>query len=342
MLGCILNKQKIEIDLGNVKLQNRVLLVLSMLLSIAAIAAGLFNIYLGNKQINIVIAAEFLASFIFAFVAINTFRNRKKSWYPPLVIYTFFALISFALFKFPAGSTIIQWWYVIPLLCLFLLNKWHGTLISLAMLVIAVYVHICNNINELERAWAAGLVNLTLPYLIILALANVYERVRKQNESELTEFALTDPLTNCYNRLALKFMFPRFQNIEQDYSVLMVDIDNFKFINDKYGHEAGDQALIEIGRLFTDELAPGRVFRVGGEEFLLLLEGTDEEGLIRAESIRAKVERAEFSYGGNLIYLTISAGLVRGIKQLEMSDIVKKADKLLYTAKEKGRNRVIY
>ncbi len=313
-----------------------------MLLAIAACGVGLFNVFVVSKKVSAVSAAEFFTFFIFAFVAINTLRDRVKPWYPPLVIYTFFALISFALVKVSAGSSIIQWWYTIPVLSLFLLSKRHGIIVSLVMLFIAVYVHISNNINVLDRPWPLGLLNLTLPYLIILALANVYERVRKQNESELTEFALTDPLTKCYNRLALKFMFERFQNSEQDYSLLLLDIDHFKMVNDKFGHDAGDNTLLELGRLFTSELAQDRVFRVGGEEFLLILEGTNEESLVRAESIRAKVEKSDFWYDNKPVYLTISAGLIKGIKQQPLAKAMKQADKLLYQAKEKGRNRILY
>lgn len=313
-----------------------------MLLAVAACAAGGFNVFVASKQVTAVTAAEFLTFFIFTFVAINTLRDRVKTWYPSLVIYTFFALISFALVKFPAGSSVIQWWYAIPVLCLFLLSKRHGIIVSLAMLFIAIYVHISNNINVFDRPWPLGLINLTLPYLIILALANVYERVRKQNESELTEFALTDPLTKCYNRLALKFMFERFQSSDQEYSLLLLDIDHFKMINDKFGHDAGDNTLIELGRLFTSELAQDRVFRVGGEEFLLILEGTNEESLVRAESIRAKVEKNDFWYDNQPVYLTISAGLLKGIKPTPLAEAIKHADKRLYQAKERGRNRIVY
>lgn len=334
--------EKIDIDLGNVKLRNRVLITLSSMLAFAALVAALFNIFAAGQNVNLVIVAEFITFFIFAYVAVNTTKGHKKPWFATLVIYTFSGLISFALFSFPAGSSIIQWWYVIPILSLFLLSKGHGIVVSLLMLAVAIYVHISNNINVFEKPWYLGMVNLTLPYLIALLLANVYEKVRKQNEQELTEFALTDPLTKSYNRLALKSIFPRLQQAEQDYSMLLLDIDHFKQINDNFGHEAGDHVLLELSNLFVDELAQDRVFRIGGEEFLLILEGKNEESLVRAESMRAKVEKQDFFYQGQRIYLTMSSGLVSDIGSQSLQDMQKQADSLLYQAKQRGRNRVAY
>lgn len=332
---------KIRIDLGNERSRDGVLIALSAMLALAALAMAINNILLGYQNINTVIIAEFLTSGIFAYVAYKTVKRQKKPWFAALISYAYGGLISLALYTFPAGSTVIQWWYAFPVLSLFLLSRLHGTAVSIVMLAVATSLSIDNNITVFDRAWNAGLPNLILPYLIILGLASVYEKVRVQNERQLTEFALTDPLTKCYNRLALKSSFSHFQSLDTQYSILLLDIDNFKSINDTYGHEGGDHILIKISQLFSKFFPHKNIFRIGGEEFLLIIEGEKTDSVEKAQTLRKNIADCNFSYQGKSIHITISAGLVSDIKNRSLSNLLMAADRLLYQGKAQGKNCII-
>ncbi|BFT31225.1 hypothetical protein D210916BOD24_24010 [Alteromonas sp. D210916BOD_24] len=175
-----------------------------------------------------------------------------------------------------------------------------------------------------------------------MALANAYEKVRIQNEWKLSEFALTDPLTRCYNRLALKSIYSSLQSVEQHTAILLVDIDHFKQVNDHYGHEAGDQVLKALSGLFIEVLGDKNVFRIGGEEFLLVLEGDKQTCRSLAESIRARVQTMDFYYGKERIPLTLSGGYKSITLDTALTDELKKVDETLYTAKTQGRNKIVY
>jgi diguanylate cyclase len=165
---------------------------------------------------------------------------------------------------------------------------------------------------------------------------------------DLEEETLLDPLTGVYNRRGyekhLMEEIERFERHEEIFSVLMIDIDQFKSVNDRYGHWAGDRCLEELTRLIkkilrgTDFLA-----RYGGEEFIAVLSETDEQGVcIVAERLRRLIERARFLYQQEEIPLTISIGgtTVKASDQTAET-IFKRVDMALYEAKRTGRNRSV-
>ena len=159
----------------------------------------------------------------------------------------------------------------------------------------------------------------------------------------LRGMAETDPLTGAYNRrffqLQAQMAFEQWQRNKRPASVLLVDVDHFKRVNDKRGHAAGDLALKNLVDLITTRVRKvDTVCRYGGEEFAVLLPETNAEGAVFvAEEIRAKVE------GSRLIKsdtITISIGVCE-LKGVEDTDQwVNLADAALYRAKKSGRNRV--
>ena len=163
----------------------------------------------------------------------------------------------------------------------------------------------------------------------------------------LIELVGTDPLTGCLNRRALEMRLRREWRAAKrrgsPLAVLAVDLDNFKPINDTYGHPAGDTVLRELSDVMrvtvrdTDVIA-----RVGGDEFVLLLPDTGWQGAITlAERLRRHVD--EETFAGELeIPLTISIGiaLARGTDDVRASDLLEEADRSLYRAKSGGRNRI--
>jgi diguanylate cyclase (GGDEF)-like protein len=133
--------------------------------------------------------------------------------------------------------------------------------------------------------------------------------------------------------------------LHEPIALIMCDIDKFKSVNDKYGHQAGDAVLKEIARLLKDEAREiDRVGRYGGEEFLLILSGTVLDAAVTfAERLREKVENHTFPYEGGTLRRTMSCGVAAAPhpRVQDQEALVRAADDALYVAKETGRNRVV-
>jgi len=160
--------------------------------------------------------------------------------------------------------------------------------------------------------------------------------------------AHTDALTRVYNRgyllEALDAEFKRATALHTDLSLIFLDLDHFKSVNDTFGHEAGDCVLKEIAEFIHGQLLrPRDIFaRYGGEEFVILLPGeTVKHTATLAERIRAAVEAHAFVYEGRRIPVTCSMGVATLLPEIESpSTLLKAADKAGYASKQNGRNRV--
>lgn len=165
--------------------------------------------------------------------------------------------------------------------------------------------------------------------------------------SETKLLSIIDPLTTLYNRRyfsqILENEFSRSKRYTSPLSIAMVDIDNFKKLNDSYGHLFGDEVLQVISEYFKDSLRKtDSVARYGGEELVAILPETSiDQAAIPLERFRQKVENHEFISTGKTVHVTISIGIAQNDFTLSNSDnFIKKADDALYKAKEKGKNRI--
>lgn len=166
-----------------------------------------------------------------------------------------------------------------------------------------------------------------------------------RNELSVKVYSI-DPLTGALNRVAMKNELFNLHELvcrgSMNASVLMLDIDNFKQLNDTYGHPLGDRVLCGIVKFLQRHLRPfDKLFRYGGEEFLISLSSTDtiSAGII-AERIRQGVSEVPFYIDGKVKKVTVSIG-VAGIRdRIPVERSVNNADAALYKAKKGGRNRV--
>jgi len=169
------------------------------------------------------------------------------------------------------------------------------------------------------------------------------EELQKDVEKH-RKLALKDALTGMWNRQALneelEKEFARWQRYQTSFSIVIWDLDHFKKINDKYGHSAGDKVLKIFAQTFmkttreTDFVA-----RFGGEEFVGIFPETKlNEALSLADKIREKVASSKFHYEGEPVNITASAGIATVNEDDSIDSLIKRADKMLYTAKSKGRN----
>lgn len=169
----------------------------------------------------------------------------------------------------------------------------------------------------------------------------------EESVNELHKLSMIDNLTNIYNR---RYFFKMSQDLisiaareEKKVSLLMIDVDYFKNINDTYGHQAGDFILINLVKEIEKMLRKSDVFaRIGGEEFSILLHNTSIEGaMVIAEKIREIIENKVFIYNMIRIKLTICIGIAElNAENTSIEALYTHADKKLYFAKEHGRNRV--
>jgi diguanylate cyclase (GGDEF)-like protein/PAS domain S-box-containing protein len=178
-----------------------------------------------------------------------------------------------------------------------------------------------------------------------LELQEANNKIREQNE-KLEEMTMTDHLTGLSNRRAmhqvLDYLIDDFKRTKESFCILMIDLDNFKQINDRLGHDAGDTVLCGISRIFNESLRKiDFKARWGGEEFLISLPRTDtENGLIIGEKLLETVRNTVFEHNNIDIKMTFSGGLATYNRKISMEILIKEADRALYKAKEAGKNKI--
>jgi two-component system chemotaxis response regulator CheY len=164
----------------------------------------------------------------------------------------------------------------------------------------------------------------------------------------LEEMAHTDPLTGLPNRRAIEEWAARQLRGAARHGfavwVAHADLDNFKSINDSYGHDAGDQVLQKFGEVLRESTRASDISgRMGGDEFLLVMTHLDEKSTrLTVERLRGQFAALKFSFGGDTVSVTASFGIAgfQGTEPPEFSKLVRQADKALYTGKRGGRNQV--
>lgn len=184
-----------------------------------------------------------------------------------------------------------------------------------------------------------------------LLMAN--EQIQKQKQQlskayhKMETLARTDPLTKLSNRRDFleKFQLEviRFERNKIPFSIVLSDIDDFKRVNDEYGHDCGDIVLLGISELMRSAVRKQDVVgRWGGEEFILLLPETRIEGGKRvAEGIRKNLESKTFSFNEEEITVTMTFGVTQYDGTMNINTCIKVADEALYSGKREGKNRVI-
>lgn len=159
--------------------------------------------------------------------------------------------------------------------------------------------------------------------------------------------AMTDPLTGLYNRAQLDTGIAQLMETASarggELAVLFVDLDHFKQVNDRFGHDVGDACLQAMAGILRRQVrASDLVARYGGEEFVLVLEGTNTAAAIRcAQSLRTAVETEGRQLNGYAVGLTASIGVATLRPGDDIASLFKRADEALYRAKHEGRNRIV-
>ncbi|MBO5209929.1 MAG: GGDEF domain-containing protein [Lachnospiraceae bacterium] len=188
----------------------------------------------------------------------------------------------------------------------------------------------------------------TFVFLLIFSLIFVYEMQNATNKLSnqnaiLEKLASTDPLTSLYNRRSMQIFLNHALESGSDFCIFMCDIDNFKKINDTYGHDFGDEVLKVVSSIIQEQVEDyDYVCRWGGEEILVL---SNNSTLTRscqiAENVRRNIANNMFHNGDKIIHCSVTIGVASHQKNETVEDTITKADANLYYGKRNGKNRVV-
>ena len=183
---------------------------------------------------------------------------------------------------------------------------------------------------------------LVFSIMVVVEIRNNTMILRKKNRW-LSVMANYDMLTGLRNRQSMHDIFEQYIDNEREYSIILGDIDDFKKVNDTYGHAAGDLVLQAVAEAIKTTLGEqGIASRWGGEEILILYHGGKEDCIQMNEQIRQAIETTGVDYEGQKIQVTMSSGICGCYEADSIKQLVKMADERMYQAKAQGKNRVVF
>lgn len=288
-----------------------------------------------NGRFDVAIASFFI-TVIFGF---NTFTVLVwKKYYPNLALYVLFpAILVFCYYSIPSQGIIGVLWTFPALICFFyLLPERQAWLVNILILILCAYLAL----QTFEKGLAIRVIaTLTL----ISAFTAVSIRQINKQQISLHRLAITDELTGLYNRNTLNAVLNDIINshhkLAHNSHLMTIDIDHFKNINDKYGHDQGDEVLMAIAQAIEITVNDyGVVFRHGGEEFIVVIEALSWEKTKRLAELTRQAVAGINQFPG--LKVTVSIGLSRLKPNMSRIDWIRESDRNLYTAKSLGRNQV--
>ena len=313
-----------------------------------------------QEWIYTLVSVVCFAGYIWVFY--YTYQNRTRA----AILYTVFSTILWVvfyivLFGWDCGAQ----HFLFALLLFFFLTS-HAeisrkVLMAVVLCVIRLalfqYARVYGPMIELDESSACMLqyVNTIGIFILMTVIIMLFckdslamEQKLVMYNAKLKEASSRDPLTGLYNRRA---MLEYLEELVEDthrygewFNVAIGDIDFFKKINDRYGHEAGDTILKEVAEILSAYMkSRGSGARWGGEEFLLVFKNINgEEAAMELEKIRSIIEHRKFYHGEEVIYVTMTFGIDEYSSTYPIDYTISSADKKLYIGKEHGRNRVVF
>lgn len=322
--------------------------VLKALLGLTFVGGLLFFTLNINKQ-NYPLAFAELVMAMYALAVYRAVRNTQhlERW---ILAYTlpFFTTMMFSLVSPHATASVFAWVLSIPILAHLLMGRRLGLIISAFYMACAALIFYFKYRHSAEMMQPLPIANISVMSLTVLAFSHIYEITREQSETRLLKIAQTDSLTGLANRVRLNAVFEqeraRCLRHGTPMSVLLLDLDHFKQVNDRFGHEAGDLALKQVSKILRQTLRATDVpTRLGGEEFVVLLTDTAADKALQvADKLRLAIEASPALFQDQPILLTVSGGIAQfGSDGHDLRSLISRADQSLYQAKDDGRNRIL-
>ena len=311
---------------------------------------GIYSYMQGSIMLAIVLFGMTLLSLLNYLLTTKNFISRSLS--ANLIIYPLTALMVYLVASGGVHNTGALWIYSLPLAALFLMKFKKGIIVlTLFLILIAAILFLPDNPLLVAIYNFDFKLRLVVVFALVSALASAYQysieklvRNMKVLTKELSEIAEEDQLTQLRNRRGIQHemerMYAQTKRDKTSLSVIMFDLDFFKDINDRYGHEVGDKVLIKIALVIKGAIrATDVAARWGGEEFLVILPNTNEkEAFMVAEKIRKRILNTYMKNGDRQIKLSASAGVASSNQVKSLDALIKLADNYMYEAKIKGRN----
>lgn len=320
---------------------------LQLLLGMCIITGGIF---LCLSILNLGLTSSYLLGslqLIFASFSIYlAYTLRQKKIKPRMqfcYLMSLSLLVLFAAYSTSLIKAAYLWALILPMIYYFLLGRKQAWLLCVGILFGQVSIIY----SKTGIFLSPPVVNFAMCYVLIWYISHIYDTARNRSEAALAKLALKDALTGVNNRLALKRSFeleskPMVDSQDPSLSLILIDVDFFKKVNDMHGHETGDSVLIEIGKLLSSKVGSDKVFRIGGEEFCILLSGKNlDQASLTAEKLRQGVQDQKFISKGDAIAVTISLGVAECEAEMSLTQALNQADEALYRAKAQGRNCVV-
>ena len=292
----------------------------------------------------------FIVLVVFLFLRLRYIKNYRLLSYW-VTAYEIFAVLIFlfVFYQYETPDFLIQaFGVIIIILATFLVpNRWINMIL---VSIISITSFIGLSLYYLEDIKPSHLSAGIVYNLIVIVFSCVfsfrsqyYKRIHYVNNKELVRLSTTDPLTGAYNRAKFDDELDKCQAYSKRYqsplSLIIFDFDDFKDINDTYGHLVGDQVIIETSAFIKETVRETDIFaRWGGEEFVILLPNTELDAAVElAERLRQDIENLKFEKTNRI---TCSFGVVRLTAEDHAESFLDRADKLLYQAKNSGKNSV--
>ena len=310
---------------------------------------GISNLLTGHRNVAVVVlplAAVTLVNFIFLR---HTGNYRRSSDVVVLIMTTAFVYL---VCSGGVDNTGPLWCYTAVPMILFLYGSVKGLWVTGALTLFTAAVLLIPDMPlRFAEYGPVFSVRFLASFIAVVIMSGLYEYVREQSYRQVQRMhaisnleARTDALTQLSNR---RHMYECIEAIgvradKRESALLLCDLDNFKALNDRYGHHCGDEALIEVARILKATLrGEDTVSRWGGEEFLIALPQTDlERATALAEKIRLRIEANTIRCDGKQIGVTLSIGVHAYRAGWSLEKNLAQVDRNLYRAKELGRNRV--
>ncbi|SDR69734.1 diguanylate cyclase (GGDEF) domain-containing protein [Halopseudomonas xinjiangensis] len=325
--------------------RREVLKALMCLVIFAGLLFGVINIF---RELYVLSALEFAyAAFSLHLLRFIGTTERLRFW-TVIFLLPLFSLMIFAVLLPRTSFTVFAWVQTIPIICYLLLGLRTGLFMSAAFVGLGVLGFNYRYMTEASLFNIVIVANVGLSSMAMMLFSHVYERSRVDNEQRLLDLASTDGLTGLANRMKLADVFERERSHalrdNRPLSLVVLDLDHFKRINDQFGHDGGDQVLRHVAALLPTRLRETDLFcRLGGEEFALLLPGADlSRAAELADSLREHLCATPLQLEGGLVNLSFSAGVASlGEDGCSLDQLLQTADRRMYEAKGGGRNQVV-
>lgn len=320
--------------------------VLQLLLCVVVIFGMYYSVL--NWQDFFSLAMLEAALSIYALALLPFARNDHQQLKVSLLaLIPLYSIMLYPLTEPNSSETSYVWILVIPVLSHLLLGRWYGLVISSVFMTLGYLLFIgrFHNNEAIFNPLAAS--NVFLAGISVLVFSHIYEVSRTRAHRKLLHLATTDNLTSLANRTRFLDVFERERNHaarnNTDLSLLIIDLDHFKQVNDSHGHDVGDEVLKYVSATITHRLRKTDLAcRLGGEEFGVLLPGASLDRAISiAETIRKNIADVPYTLGDKFIPLSVSIGAAEfGYDGRDLESLYAVADGHLYKAKSAGRNRV--